>query len=204
MYQHGMSSARRSFAVATAPGRGSASNLSREPPPRRHEPDPIANMDKLSKLHPIRPPRRRRSCPPPSACGPRRSWPTLLCPRTHVAPPPSPRPGRHWIQSYRSHREQAVHHQIQTCCSYGVVRQYRGWSSLRWVPVPPPPRPHVRLRGIRIARIGLAIRSIIDVLIVKTVLALRSPFSWKTARDCVVSCLLWSDWPLDPQLSISS
>ena len=33
MSQHGMSSARRSFAVATAPGRGPASNLSREPPP---------------------------------------------------------------------------------------------------------------------------------------------------------------------------
>ena len=48
--------------------------------PRRHEPDPIANMDKLSKLHPIRPPRRRRSCPPPSACGPRRSWPTYYAP----------------------------------------------------------------------------------------------------------------------------
>src|SRR5262249_21980830 len=56
--------------------------------PRRHEPDPIANMDKLSKLHPIRPPRRRRSCPPPSACGPRRSWPTYyarapMSPRFH-------------------------------------------------------------------------------------------------------------------------
>ena len=94
MSQHGMSSARRSFAVATAPGRGPASNLSREPPPavmsRTLSPTWTSSRNFIQSAPLVVADRAHRRRPAALT-----ELANLLCPRTHVAPPPSPRPGRH-------------------------------------------------------------------------------------------------------------